>query len=63
MSLLCFAGAVKITPAHDSNDYAVAKRHNLQLLTVIDDAGRMIDVPPPFLVDVNHVPFAANESH
>lgn len=32
-------GAVKITPAHDPNDYAVGKRHNLREIRVMDDKG------------------------
>jgi len=31
-------GAVKITPAHDQNDYDLAKRHGLPMITVLDDA-------------------------
>ena len=41
-------GAVKITPAHDPNDYEVGKRHNLSPVWVIDGEGKMIaceDVP------------------
>ena len=34
-------GAVKITPAHDPNDYEVGKRHNLQPIWVIDTEGKM----------------------
>lgn len=34
-------GAVKITPAHDANDFEVGKRHNLELITVIDEKGKM----------------------
>ena len=34
-------GAVKMTPAHDPNDYEVAKRHDLDILCVIDEAGCM----------------------
>jgi valyl-tRNA synthetase len=30
-------GAVKVTPAHDPNDYDAAVRHNLPKITVIDD--------------------------
>ena len=29
-------GAVKITPAHDFNDFEVGKRHNLELLNIMD---------------------------
>ncbi|NTU96809.1 MAG: valine--tRNA ligase [Chlorobiaceae bacterium] len=36
-------GALKITPAHDANDYEVAMRHNLPILSVIGKDGRMTD--------------------
>ena len=32
-------GAVKITPAHDPNDFQVGKRHNLEIIRVMDDKG------------------------
>lgn len=35
-------GAVKITPAHDPNDYEVGKRHNLPFITIFDDEGVVI---------------------
>ena len=35
-------GAVKITPAHDPNDYEVGKRHGLKPLWIIDEEGKMI---------------------
>ncbi|MCD8378622.1 MAG: valine--tRNA ligase [Candidatus Gastranaerophilales bacterium] len=34
-------GAVKITPAHDPNDYEVGKRHNMKPVWVIDEEGKM----------------------
>jgi len=34
-------GAVKITPAHDPNDYQVGKRHNLPQVVVLNDNGTM----------------------
>jgi valyl-tRNA synthetase len=34
-------GAVKVTPAHDPNDYALGLRHNLPLVKVIDSHARM----------------------
>ncbi|XP_052095273.1 valine--tRNA ligase-like [Mytilus californianus] len=34
-------GAVKITPAHDQNDYECGKRHNLPFITMIDDEGNI----------------------
>lgn len=38
-------GAVKITPAHDPNDFDAGKRHDLPMITVIDDTGKMTNVP------------------
>jgi valyl-tRNA synthetase len=35
-------GAVKITPAHDPNDYDLGKRHNLAPLTIFSDDGQII---------------------
>ena len=32
-------GAVKITPAHDPNDYEVGKRHDLPVIRIMDDKG------------------------
>jgi valyl-tRNA synthetase len=34
-------GALKITPGHDPNDYAIGKRYNLPLLTVMDESAVM----------------------
>ncbi len=36
-------GALKITPAHDPNDYDVARRHNLPIISVVGRDGHMID--------------------
>ena len=44
-------GAVKITPAHDPNDYEVGKRHNFKPIWVIDEEGKMkacAEVPPDY---------------
>ena len=35
------SGAVKITPAHDFNDFEVGKRHNLELLNILNDDGSL----------------------
>jgi valyl-tRNA synthetase len=32
-------GVVKVTPAHDQNDYEVGKRHDLEFITVFDEDG------------------------
>ncbi len=34
-------GAVKITPAHDPNDFEVASRHNLPIIRVLSDDGKV----------------------
>jgi valyl-tRNA synthetase len=34
-------GAVKITPAHDQDDYDTGKRHGLPMITVLDDSARI----------------------
>src|ERR1700704_89734 len=36
-------GAVKVTPAHDPNDYEMGVRHHLEQITVIDQFARMTD--------------------
>jgi valyl-tRNA synthetase len=42
-------GVVKITPAHDPNDFEVGQRHDLERLQVIDFDGTMINVPQQFM--------------
>jgi valyl-tRNA synthetase len=41
-------GAVKVTPAHDPNDYEIALRHNLPRVVVIDEAARMTAQAGPY---------------
>jgi len=41
-------GAVKVTPAHDPNDFEVGQRHDLPNLTVIDHEGKLIEVPDAY---------------
>jgi len=36
-------GAVKITPAHDANDYEVGKRHNLPFVNILTDDGKIVE--------------------
>ena len=36
-------GVVKITPAHDFNDYQVGQRHGLPMYNILDDSARIID--------------------
>ena len=41
-------GAVKITPAHDPNDYEIGMRHNLEVVHCIDDNGLLTEVAGQF---------------
>ena len=41
-------GAVKITPAHDPNDYAMGTRHNMEMPTVIDTTGHIANTGTRF---------------
>jgi valyl-tRNA synthetase len=41
-------GAVKVTPAHDPADFEIAERNNLPKVLVMDDYGRMVNVPERF---------------
>lgn len=41
-------GAVKITPAHDPNDYAMGTRHNLDMPTVMDTTGHIANTGTRF---------------
>lgn len=48
-------GAVKITPAHDPNDFEIGERHNLERIQVIGFDGKMTNVPQQFAgLDVEH---------
>ncbi|MGH8890110.1 MAG: class I tRNA ligase family protein, partial [Acidothermaceae bacterium] len=40
-------GAVKVTPAHDPNDFEIAQRHNLPAISVMDERG-VITAPGPY---------------
>ncbi len=41
-------GAVKLTPAHDPNDYAAAVKHNLEILEVFDENFKMGNLVPEY---------------
>jgi valyl-tRNA synthetase len=40
------SGAVKITPAHDFNDFEVGRRHGLPLINIFDENARLTDAVP-----------------
>jgi valyl-tRNA synthetase len=41
-------GVVKVTPAHDPNDFECGKRHNLAKIKVIDETGHMTEAAGPY---------------
>ena len=41
-------GALKITPAHDNDDYAIGRRHDLPMITVLDDAAAIAGTGTPY---------------
>ncbi|MFF0495829.1 valine--tRNA ligase [Nocardia aobensis] len=42
------SGAVKITPAHDPNDFEIGLRHNLPMPTIMDKTGKIADTGTEF---------------
>lgn len=40
------SGCVKITPAHDFNDYEMGKRHDLEMINILTDDAKINDVAP-----------------
>jgi valyl-tRNA synthetase len=41
-------GAVKVTPAHDPNDFEIGRRHDLPMLTIMDEQGRIAQIGTEF---------------
>jgi len=41
------SGAVKITPAHDFNDFEVGRRHGLEMINIFDRDAHLTDAVPP----------------
>ncbi|WP_433288674.1 valine--tRNA ligase [Pseudonocardia sp. CA-142604] len=41
-------GAVKVTPAHDPNDFEIGRRHNLPMPSIMDESGRIADTGTEF---------------
>ncbi|MBS4053561.1 MAG: valine--tRNA ligase [Thermaerobacter sp.] len=42
------SGAVKVTPCHDPNDFAIGERHNLQKINVMNPDGTMSELAGPY---------------
>ncbi len=43
------SGAVKITPAHDFNDFEVGKRHDLEKINIFDESGNINENGGPYV--------------
>lgn len=41
-------GALKITPGHDPNDFAIGEHHNLEVLSVMDESARVNELGGPY---------------
>ena len=41
-------GALKVTPGHDPNDYLIAQRHNLPIISVLDEAAKINESGGPY---------------
>ena len=54
------SGAVKITPAHDFNDFQVGKRHGLEAINLLDPQGRLNGAAPAEYVGMDR--FAARKA-
>jgi valyl-tRNA synthetase len=42
-------GALKITPGHDPNDFAIGEKHNLEVISILDESARLtseVDLTP-----------------
>jgi len=42
-------GALKITPGHDTADFEIGQKHNLSIISVIDEKGKMTSTPPKYV--------------
>lgn len=42
------SGAVKVTPGHDPNDFAIGQRHELEVIKVIDEDAKMTEAAGPY---------------
>lgn len=42
-------GALKVTPGHDQVDFEIGQRNNLEIIKIIDQGGKMINLPKKYL--------------
>ena len=48
VSMEFVTGALKITPGHDPNDYAIAERHNLPIISILDESAKVNENGGPY---------------
>ena len=54
------SGALKVTPAHDFNDYEIGKRHNLEFINIFEKNGKLNNTAPSEMVGLDR--FVARET-
>ena len=47
------SGALKVTPAHDFNDFEIGKRHNLEFINILEKNGRLNNSVPKNLIGID----------
>ena len=47
------SGCLKVTPAHDFNDYEIGKRHGLELINILTEDGTLNSIVPPDFVGLD----------
>lgn len=51
--MTCILGVVKITPAHDTTDFEVGRRHDLELIPVFSNDGLILPAGKQFAVSAS----------
>jgi valyl-tRNA synthetase len=54
-NLIIGSGCVKITPAHSTTDYEVGLKHKLPIRNILDEEGRLKNVPEKYMVRLNFI--------
>ena len=49
------SGALKVTPAHDFNDYEIGKRHKLELINIFEKNGKLNHLVPKELIGLDRL--------
>tara|TARA_Y100000590_G_scaffold5235_1_gene7060 strand:- start:3004 stop:5214 length:2211 start_codon:yes stop_codon:yes gene_type:complete len=49
------SGALKVTPAHDFNDFDIGKRHNLEFINIFEKNGKLNNTVPKSLIGLERI--------